>query len=461
MKRYLKHSLLLFTLLFLSGKAYSQNNDTRNIDIDDSAYKLDTIVAYYNDTIVNHAVLVNKFWDNWFVSVSGGAHYFMGDYHKYGSFKDGVSPRWFVGLGKWFTPSIGAKLEFGLTNSKGFADENKSHTSCYLAYGDKLFTKDGIGYYRTKVHYWIFNTSIMLNISRMIAGYEGIKEYNMMNQFIVELGLGFVHNYKFEQGEPKKNEWDGKIDLQYSRYLTKKKAVSLDVFAGMQFFPTNFDGNYDFVGCQNFDYNWFAGLGLTYYFKNRYWSTPSQIKNQTTYKLRDINTEIAVTPTIKTLSFYVFYPDGGEYDLKTVATNVDNSTNSLSNLKGYKTTESGKLYSFTDVYAAATGNSNGLTGVNDAAVRELQSILKNETIMKVTAMSMTDKIDYYTSNVNEQQENSKNIKIANTRVNDVLSLLKTHEKVKSITPNIMLVNEMDVNKENCVKVTIQYVSFNK
>lgn len=448
-------------MLFLTGKAYSQNNDTRSMDIDDSAYKLDTIIAQYNDTIINHAVIVNKFWDNWFISVSGGAHYFMGDYHKYGSFKDGVSPRWFVGLGKWFTPSIGAKLEFGLTNSKGFADENKSNTSRNYAYGDMLYTNDGIGYYRTNIHYWNFNTSIMLNISRMIAGYEGIKEYKMMNQFILELGLGFVHHYNFEIGNPKLNEWDGKVDLQYSRYLTKKKAVSLDIFAGMQFFPTNFDGNYNFIGSQKFDYNWFAGLGLTYYFKNRYWGTPAQVKYQTTYKLRDIKTETVITPTIKTLSFYVFYPDAGEYDLKTVATNIYNDSNSLSNLKGYKTAESGKLYSFADVYAAATGNSKDVAGANAAAVNELQNILKNEVVMKVTAISMTDKIDYYTSNVSEQHENSKNIKVANNRANEVVALLKTYDKMKTITPNIMLVNEMDVNKDNCVKVTIQYLSFNK
>ncbi|MDR2475724.1 MAG: hypothetical protein LBD45_07680, partial [Bacteroidales bacterium] len=61
-------------------------------------------------------VVLNKFWDNWFFSIGGGAQYFVGD----GINADGAKafdtdrlsyPFLSVSLGKMFTPVIGLRVQ--------------------------------------------------------------------------------------------------------------------------------------------------------------------------------------------------------------------------------------------------------------------------------------------------------------------------------------------------------------
>ena len=67
-----------------------------------------------NGKIVRGPYLTNNFGDNWFIGVAGGVNIF-GD----GGYKPGVGGALDVNVGKWFTPSVGARLGYnGLTGAE-------------------------------------------------------------------------------------------------------------------------------------------------------------------------------------------------------------------------------------------------------------------------------------------------------------------------------------------------------
>ena len=66
-----------------------------------------------------YRVVTKRFWTNWFVLGNIGAHAFFGDFGSLGSVSEKISPNFSIGFGKWFTPGIGAKAQFGMSDSKG------------------------------------------------------------------------------------------------------------------------------------------------------------------------------------------------------------------------------------------------------------------------------------------------------------------------------------------------------
>lgn len=67
-----------------------------------------------------YAVVTNPFWDNWFVSFGYGATVLFGDYDAAGSFGKRISPTLNVAVGKWFTPGMGARLQYSGLQARGY-----------------------------------------------------------------------------------------------------------------------------------------------------------------------------------------------------------------------------------------------------------------------------------------------------------------------------------------------------
>ena len=221
----------------------------------------------------HYRVVTNRFWDNWFVFGEVGAHAFAGDYGSVGDFGGLISPDFKVGVGKWFTPGIGVKFQFGMGNSKGYSKEETMFVT-----GDQLTADDGTPYWKTKMKWLDFSVNAMFNLSRLFCGYEGKESDKLKNQFIASVGLGALHHYGIEA---QRNEWSGHFELQYSRFFSKKKDISLDVKAHAILYQTNFDAvTLKGTGEDSrwFDANVGLSVGLTYYFKKRHWDRCLQCK---------------------------------------------------------------------------------------------------------------------------------------------------------------------------------------
>ena len=272
-----------------------------------------------------YRVVTNRFWDNWFVLGNVGAHAFFGDFGSLGSVSEKISPNFSIGFGKWFTPGIGTKVQFGMSDSKGFSKQEN-----WFTYGEPLHTEDGTPYWKNKMVWSNFNISAMFNLSRLFRGYEGKISDELMNQFIFSAGIGTVHQRKIKA---QRNEWSGHLELQYSRFFDKEKKFSLDLKAQGMFCQTNFDG---IVLKENgekstwWDINTGFSIGFTYYIKKRHWDrclpggAPIYNINQTIIMPEQQND----CPEYGTMVFYVFFPNNysGRNDAPTM---VDAPVNAI------------------------------------------------------------------------------------------------------------------------------------
>ena len=292
-------SILLLVCCSLSGLQAQEiiKNDTVQCETCES-------FSQPQPTDDRYRVVTNRFWDNWFVLGNVGAHAFFGDFGSLGSISEKISPNFSIGFGKWFTPGIGAKVQFGMSDSKGFSKQEN-----WFTYGEPMYTEDGTPYWKNKMVWSNFNINAMFNLSRLFRGYEGKVSDELMNQFILSAGIGAVHQRKIKA---QRNEWSGHLELQYSRFFDKEKKFSLDLKAQGMFCQTNFDAiiiKPD--GSKWWDFNTGFSIGFTYYIKKRHWDrclpggAPIYNINQTIIMPEQQNN----CPEYGTMVFYVFFPN--------------------------------------------------------------------------------------------------------------------------------------------------------
>lgn len=464
-----KKGLGLIMLLVLSCPVWAQTEDVIAplSKSDDETYKVDTAVVVYKDTIVDVAVNTNSWKHNWFLAANVGYHKLWADYSSYGKLMDTFAPAGNVSVGRWITPTFGAGIEAGIGQSRGFTVPG--HTTPYTIKDELLTTDDGRQYYKQKINWTDVGTNVYLNLSRLALGYEGAKSKSLMGQFVIGLGIGWVHHFNYENGNPHLNEISGKVDLQYSQFLSAAKRVSIDLKLRYMAYQTNFDGNYDYAGCQKWDRSLGIVIGLTFHSKRNTWTKPLPIAYQTVYKTRELYNTIEEAPVegvakLNTITFYVLYPDGQNTDIATLArTSMVNDHLSLNEIvnAGYKAEEMDKLYSLADVYAAvlnAKGEATSVPGSDNTSVQELTHILQTAALTKITVLSVTSDMDYYANTTAQQRQNVLNMELANKRAQEMIGVLKQAPRMDTAMPQVMLINDMDINKEQCMKVTVQYLS---
>lgn len=334
---------LMLTFCALTIKAQDVNSrlvkDYRVVYSDTTTYVAPTVIKIERDSIYDpHRVVTNKFGKNWFLTGFGGVHTFLGDYSGLGKFSGTLSPDWGFGVGKWFTPGVALKAEFIRSNSRGYTSAENGN----YGYGDKLTNSDGVEYYKMKTSWMDFSLSAVLNLTRLINGYEGYDSKAHMNQFMVSGGLGIVHHLGYGHSYGSDNELSAHLELQYSRFFSRKKNLSLDFKIRGLFYQSNFDleygqGNHS---ARKVDANIGVSLGLTWYLgkrKGNSWSQSTTKLYERDYSERNILVvgETAAPEPTKiesgTLTFYVFYPNNysGRNDAPLVPTSPVNAIDYL------------------------------------------------------------------------------------------------------------------------------------
>jgi outer membrane protein OmpA-like peptidoglycan-associated protein len=123
--------------------------------------------------------LTNRFGDNWFISAAGGINVYYGESDKLAKSKR-IAPALDIALGKWFTPAIGARLEYSGLSAKGAAN----HLRAPFTYAPK---KGGtFNYFPEKFRVAYIHADFLWNASTSFGGY---KEYRRW-EFIPFAGFG-------------------------------------------------------------------------------------------------------------------------------------------------------------------------------------------------------------------------------------------------------------------------------
>lgn len=347
-----KYKALIFIFIwsFLVPSLFAQSSEEPGIIYgrpDYSVVSIDTVsttapteIIIKRDSIYDPLrVVTNKFGKNWFAFATAGVHSFRGDFSNLGKFSGTLSPEFSIGVGKWFTPGVALKLEAIKSETRGYSSQEHPHYS----YGDLMHSKDGIGYYKMKTGWWDFSAGAILNLTRLIYGYEGFGSNKLMNQFLVSAGLGVVHHTGYRHSYGSDNELSAHLELQYSRFFTKSKMVSLDLKLRGLFYHSNHDGEWgqgDYAA-HKVDYSAGLNIGLTFYLDKRAnngWSNSTTRLYQRDYredKIYIVEEKKADEAKIEvgTLTFFVFYPNNysGRNDAPLIA---DSPVNAIDYLAG-------------------------------------------------------------------------------------------------------------------------------
>lgn len=332
-KRILTIASLSMTLALLSGTGASAQQqpdytqplsddrfeeefkDYRTVYEDSSLYILPTTHETRKENLAPYQVVTNTFGKNWFAFATAGYHTFRGDNARAGSFWKTCSPDFSIGIGKWFTPGLALKLEFIRSESRGYTDWMTGH----YGYGDPFIGKDGEPYRCMKTRWWDISASAILNLSRLFLGYEGYNSPRLMNQFMLAAGIGGVHHLGYGHSYGSDNEWSGHLELQYSRFFTRSKKISLDLKARGIFYQSNFDLQYGQgnTANQKWDCNLGIDVGFTFYLdrkRDRGWKMSSTHTYTRDYSERRYRKVLAKEIEVEgnkwnEITFYVFYPN--------------------------------------------------------------------------------------------------------------------------------------------------------
>ncbi|MDE6328195.1 MAG: hypothetical protein K2L91_06685 [Duncaniella sp.] len=321
----------------LSDKEFDDKySDYRVVYQDSSIITAPTTHEVVKENLSPYQVVTNKFGKNWFAFATAGGHTFQGDYSNWDKFSGTLSWDWSVGIGKWFTPGIGLKIEFIRSDSRGYT---ANMTGGY-GYGDIMWypdknDPDAEPYRKMKTRWWDISGSVILNLSRLFLGYEGFNSPRLMNQFMFAAGIGGVHHLGYGHRYGSDNEWSGHLELQYSRFFTKSKRWSLDAKIRGIFYQTNFDLEYGQANhaANKWDCNVGVDLGFTFYLdskRNRGWKTAvthTHTRDYTVQQYREVRVKEEQSPMtgFSEITFYVFYPNNysGRNDAPLVASDVN------------------------------------------------------------------------------------------------------------------------------------------
>jgi len=125
--------LILFSLLALSLNASAQVCQTNSLaEVDANELYLQPITPEETSEYVR----VGSFWHHWFIGVQGGYSSFVGKPVGCGDFFDRGCPSFNGYVGKWFTPSVGARVAFqGLK----FCDSGLTKQDYQLLHADLMY----------------------------------------------------------------------------------------------------------------------------------------------------------------------------------------------------------------------------------------------------------------------------------------------------------------------------------
>lgn len=201
-----------------------------------------------------YQVITNPFWDNWFISLGGGASVLFGHDDNAGKFGDRISPTLNVAVGKWFTPGLGLRLQYSGLQAKGFS---------YDKGGDYVVGNitDG-GYYKQKFDYMNFHGDVLFNLNALFGGYNSQRVY----EIIPYLGAGFTHSYSSPQREA------FAVNAGIINRFRISNAVDINLELSAMGTENKFDG--EVAGKHDFDGIVSATLGLTYKFPKRGFDRP-------------------------------------------------------------------------------------------------------------------------------------------------------------------------------------------
>lgn len=188
----------LFALAIMAGTATEMNAKNSNRD--------------ENGKIIRHPYLTNGLWDNWFVGAAGGVNVFFD-----GAYDPGYSPALDITVGKWMTPSVGARVGY-----QGLYGSEWSRRPSVL--GSELNTEKNR--YEQKFGFAYIHGDVMWNFTNAVFGYKEKRFWSIIPY--VHAGLLRVYN-RADAPAFIDNEFAAGAGVLQNFRLCKRLDLTLDV----------------------------------------------------------------------------------------------------------------------------------------------------------------------------------------------------------------------------------------
>jgi len=213
-------------------------------------------VTYVEDP--SQGYLLNKFDNNWFITVDGGAGVYFSKFDQHRKFTDRFAPAADIYVGKWFSPVIALRVGASWMQNKGLAN---GPVNCALL---NEYRPDG--FYKTKYNQVGPAFDAMLNLTNWWCGYKPGRIYNA----IAYVGAGAYFTLDDDWNNAHDTNLFGRVGLINSFNLSKRVALSLDIRY------TFMDGHADDcrVNADKINSSLNAFVGLTFNLGKTEWSAP-------------------------------------------------------------------------------------------------------------------------------------------------------------------------------------------
>jgi len=198
--------------------------------------------------VSKYSVETNSFWDNWFISLNGGAQFSYLYPEGPQTFKDRITFSGMVSAGKWFTPGMGLRLALNGYKFQGY-DEKNDYANLHL--------------------------DALMNVTNMIMGYNPDRVYNL----IPYIGFGGVRNFDHNSYVFGLN-----AGLLHSFRLSDSWGLNIEMSALMA--DKNMD---DVIGAKRgFDNLFSLMVGVTYNIGGNTWNNTPDVASLLTMSAADV-----------------------------------------------------------------------------------------------------------------------------------------------------------------------------
>ncbi len=206
--------------------------------------------AQQAETIRNVEIGTNPLQGNWFVQLGAGAIYFNGNFTSDMQFGRQIAPSADLNVGKWFTPTFGARLGVhGLYLN--------THNSTISSHSTINELNDGTydqRFYNTNIH-----ADALFNVTNMVCGYRADRVY----EFVPYAGIGLMQGYKG-------NNW---TDIAFDFGILNNFNISERFGLYIDVAAVTFKNEYSGRGVTR-DFTISATAGLSYKFGKCGWAAP-------------------------------------------------------------------------------------------------------------------------------------------------------------------------------------------
>ena len=208
----------------------------------------------------SQGLLLNGFWDNWYISIDGGASVFFSPADEQLDFTKRIAPNAGLNFGKWWTPIFGTRI--GVDYMSGNCAATSADAYGYMA--DALIAGTG-NLHQQKFHGICPHLDGMVDLINLFGGYNPSRIYSL----VIYGGFGYGYGWAEDQ------------DFNSGLWTTELRGGLINSFHVSDAIDVNIElklSKYDSGFCQEIgEFNNLmasANVGVAYKFNERGWQAP-------------------------------------------------------------------------------------------------------------------------------------------------------------------------------------------